>query len=113
MHVRTVCTGCYAPAPNTVETRHNEPLYNKLISIIKGGYKDKNLDYNGKHILPVPWAIILSHFSVCGNKNRKIPKISPCKCKPPQIIKNPPLNRPSENKPPQGACTWNLSSNTK
>ena len=79
IHVHTVCTGSYAPAPNTVETRYNEPLYNKLISITKGGYKDKKLDYNGKHILPVPWGIILLHFSVCGSKNRKIPKISPPK----------------------------------
>ena len=27
--------------------------------------------------------------------------------------KNPPLNRPSGYKPPQGACTWNLPLNTK
>ena len=57
----------YAPAPNTVETWYNEPLYNKLISITKGRYKEKKLDYNGKHILPVPWGIILSHFFVCGS----------------------------------------------
>ena len=57
----------YAPAPNTVETWYNEPLYNKFISITKGRYKEKKLDYNGKHILPVLWGIILSHFSVCSS----------------------------------------------
>ena len=49
-----------------------------------------------------PFSQIYSHFHIL--KYRKILKISPSKYKPPQNheAKNPPLNCPSEYKPPPG-----------
>ena len=62
---------------------------------------------------------LLRSWEILSNY-RKIPKINPSMYKPLQIqvpqthnAKNPPLNRPPEYKPPPGACTWKLASNTK
>ena len=53
--------------------------------------------------------VLVFHFDFPANTVRKIPKISPSMYKPLQIQapqtcngKNPPLNRPSEYKPPGG-----------